>query len=202
MRMLSVIETHPSVCIWSLYNEDWGAQDIATNADTRRYIVDTYHFLRVSYPQFLVVDNDGWHHISWEGRLKSDLFTVHLYTADLARWRVLLDRLVAGETEGVAAEPLIVGDPFFLRGHVPLVVSEWGGFGFPDYGGPKDAAERADAIAAFKRELRSRGFAGDVYTQATDVEDERNGLIDARTGALRVPDGLLSSRAPAPRGTA
>ena len=82
----------------SLYNEDWGAQDIATNPETRRYIVDTYHFLRVEYPQFLVVDNDGWHHISWEGRLKSDLLTVHLYTPDLERWRELLDRLMAGET--------------------------------------------------------------------------------------------------------
>src|SRR4051812_10290115 len=195
MRMLSVIETHPSVCIWSLYNEDWGAQDIATNEETRRYIVDTYHFLRVNYPQFLVVDNDGWHHISWEGRLKSDLMTVHLYTPDLPRWTELLDKLVAGETVGVAAEPLIVGDPFFLRGHVPLVVSEWGGFGFPDYGGPKDNEERASKITAFKKELRARGFAGDVYTQATDVEDERNGLIDAVSGELRVPPGILASSA-------
>jgi hypothetical protein len=121
---------------------------------------------------------------------------VHLYTPDLERWRELLDKLVAGETKDVAAESLTVGDPFFLRGHVPIVVSEWGGFGFPDYGGPKDAAERAEKISAFKRELRARGFAGDVYTQATDVEDERNGLIDAATGALRVPDGLLTSSSP------
>jgi beta-galactosidase/beta-glucuronidase len=196
MRMLSLIQTHPSVCIWSLYNEDWGAQDIATNPETRRYIVDTYHFLRVDYPQFLVVDNDGWHHISWEGRLKSDLLTVHIYTADIERWRETLDRLMAGETEHVAAEPLIVGDPFFLRGHVPIVVSEWGGFGFPDYGGPSDSAARAAKIAAFKKELRLRKFAGDVYTQAIDVEDERNGLIDVATGELRVPAGLLASKAP------
>jgi beta-galactosidase/beta-glucuronidase len=196
LRMLSVVETHPSVCICSLYNEDWGAQDVATNPETRRYIVDTYHFLHVDYPQFLVVDNDGWHHISWEGRLKSDLLTVHLYTPELERWRELLDKLVSGETEDVAAEPLTVGDPFFLRGHVPIVVSEWGGFGFPDYGGPKDAAERAERIRAFKRELRARGFAGDVYTQATDIEEERNGLIDAGTGELREPEGLLSSSSP------
>lgn len=194
MRMLSVAETHPSVCIWSLYNEDWGAQDIATNPATRRYIVDTYRYLHVEYPQFLVVDNDGWHHISQEGRLESDLFTVHLYTPDLERWRTLLDRLRAGETSDVAAEALVVGDPFFLRGDLPIVVSEWGGFGFPDYGGPQDAAARAEKITAFKRELRRGGFAGDVYTQATDVEDERNGLIDARSGALRVPDGLLARR--------
>ena len=49
---------------------------------------------------------------------------------------------------------------------------------------------------AFKKELRARGFAGDVYTQATDVEDERNGLIDAATGALKVDEGVLASRTP------
>ncbi|HUQ19519.1 MAG TPA: glycoside hydrolase family 2 TIM barrel-domain containing protein [Gemmatimonadaceae bacterium] len=198
MRMLAVVETHPSVCIWSLYNEDWGAQDIATSEETRRYIVDTYHFMRVDFPQFLVVDNDGWHHISWEGRLKSDLLTVHLYTSDIDKWRDLLDRLVRGETENVAAEPLTVGDPFFLRGHVPVVISEWGGFGFPDYGGPAAFEAREQQIAAYKAELRNRSFAGDVYTQATDVEDERNGLIDAATGALRVSPGLLASDATPP----
>jgi hypothetical protein len=45
----------------------------------------------------------------------------------------------------------------------------------------------------FKKELRSRPFAGDVYTQATNIEDERNGLIDSETGELKVPDGLLFS---------
>jgi beta-galactosidase/beta-glucuronidase len=194
MRMLGVVETHPSVCIWSLYNEDWGAQDIATSDETRRYIVDTYHYLKVDFPQFLVVDNDGWHHISWEGRLKSDLLTIHLYTADINRWREMLSKLDEGQTDEVAAESLIVGDPFFLRGHVPVVVSEWGGFGFPDYGGPKDSAGRSEEIRAFKKELRRHQIAGDVYTQATDVEDERNGLIDAVTGELRVPNDLLKSQ--------
>ncbi len=36
LRMLALIETHPSVIIWSLYNEDWGAQDIATNEETQQ----------------------------------------------------------------------------------------------------------------------------------------------------------------------
>lgn len=192
-RMLALIETHPSVVIWSLYNEDWGIQDIARSAETRQYIVDTYHYMHIHHPQFLVVDNDGWQHISLEGRLKSDLLTAHLYTPDLDRWRDLLDRLVAGQNEGVAAFPLVVGDPFFYKKQVPLVVSEWGGFGFPDYGGPKDAAERTERIREFKQELRQRDIAGDVYTQATNIEDERNGLIDPHTGELSVPEGLLAS---------
>jgi hypothetical protein len=193
-RMLALIETHPSVVIWSLYNEDWGAQDIATNADTRQYIIDTYHYMHIDHPQFLVVDNDGWQHISLEGRLKSDLLTAHLYTAELTRWQELLDNMVNGDLDKVAVLPLVVGDPFFYRRQVPLIVSEWGGFGFPDYGGPRDAKERAALISQFKKELRSRPIAGDVYTQATNIEDERNGLIDAASGELKVPEGLLSSR--------
>jgi hypothetical protein len=195
LRMVALIETHPSVVIWSLYNEDWGAQDIATNPDTRQYITDTYHYMQLAHPQFLVVDNDGWHHISYTGRLKSDLLTAHLYTPDLGRWRELLDRLVQGEMEGTAAFPLVVGDPFFYRRQVPLIVSEWGGFGFPDYGGPQDAAARTASIHEFKQELRRRPIAGDVYTQATNIEDERNGLLDSHTGELSVPPGLLASKA-------
>ena len=123
LRMLDLMETHPSICIWSLYNEDWGAEDIATKADTRQYIVDMYHYMQIQHPQFLVIDNDGWHHISAEGRLKSDLLTAHLYTPDLNQWGNLLDRLTQGDTQGVAAFPLVVGDPFFFRRQVPLVVS-------------------------------------------------------------------------------
>jgi hypothetical protein len=194
LRMLALIGTHPSVIIWSLYNEDWGAQDIATNPETRQYIMEMYHFMHINFQQFLVVDNDGWQHISYEGKLKSDLLTAHLYTPDLTRWREMLDQIVAGKMHGVAAFPLVVGDPFFFRRQVPLVVSEWGGFGFVEYGGPKDVSERAEQIQLFKEELRKRPIAGDVYTQATNIEEERNGLIDAGTGELKVPAGLLKSR--------
>ncbi|MDO9377101.1 MAG: glycoside hydrolase family 2 TIM barrel-domain containing protein [Ferruginibacter sp.] len=194
LRMLALIETHPSVVIWSLYNEDWGAQDIATNPETRQYIIDTYHYMQLAHPQFLVVDNDGWQHISYEGRLKSDLLTAHLYTPDLHRWEQLLDEITGGTLNGVAAFPLVVGDPFFYRHQVPLIISEWGGFGFADYGGPGDGNERAQQISLYKQALRNRNIAGDVYTQATNIEDERNGIIDELTGELKVPAGLLNSR--------
>ncbi|MEJ7617772.1 MAG: glycoside hydrolase family 2 TIM barrel-domain containing protein [Pyrinomonadaceae bacterium] len=120
MRMLVHIGSHPSVVIWSLYNEDWGAQDVATSAETRQYIVDTYHHLHLHHPQLLVVDNDGWNHVSHAGRLKSDLVTAHIYTPDVERWKHVLDRLAQGDNEGVAAQPLVVGDPFFYRGQIPL----------------------------------------------------------------------------------
>jgi hypothetical protein len=192
-RLLVQVGAHPSVVILSLYNEDWGAEDIASNPETRAYVVRAYEHLRLHYPQFLVVDNDGWQHVSAEGRLQSELLTVHSYVTEEARWGEVLDRLASGAHEGVAARPLVVGDPYFYAGQTPIVVSEWGGFGFAMYGGPTALDTRADRIRAFKRVLRSRAIAGDVYTQATSIEGETNGLIDAPTGALLVPAGLLAS---------
>ncbi|GAC1397394.1 MAG: glycoside hydrolase family 2 [Pyrinomonadaceae bacterium] len=197
-RMLVFIASHPSVCIWSLYNEDWGVQDISTNIETRRYIASTYDYMRVHYPQVLVVDNDGWNHVSRRGRLKSDLLTAHVYTPEIERWEEVLDKLVAGETQGVTAQPLVVGDAYFYRGQVPLVISEWGGFGFADYGGPDAAGEKSTRIRAFKRTLRQRPIAGDIYTQATSIEQEENGIIDPHTGALLIPAGVLNSRDESP----
>ncbi|HXG83733.1 MAG TPA: hypothetical protein VNI84_06865 [Pyrinomonadaceae bacterium] len=195
-RMLVFVASHPSIVILSLYNEDWGAEDITTNIETRRYISNTFDYMRLYYPQLLVVDNDGWNHVSRHGKLCSHLLTVHVYTPDEAAWASVLDRLTAGETQGVAAQSLIVGDPYFYHGQSPLVISEWGGFGFVNYGGPTEGQpdERADRIRTFKREMRRRPIAGDIYTQATSIEEETNGIIDPHSGELLVPPGILGSK--------
>jgi hypothetical protein len=195
-RMLVFVGAHPSIVIWSLYNEDWGIEDIAHSAEAQAYITQVFAYMRLHHPHVLVVDNDGWQHVSTEGRLESHLLTAHLYTPDLGRWRELLDRLVAGINEGVAVRPLVVGDPFFYQGQVPLVVSEWGGFGFSDYGGPEEAHAKAERVRAFKHELRARPIAGDVYTQATSIEEEDNGVIDPGSGALQLPPGIFNTRTP------
>jgi len=83
--------------------------------------------------------------------------------------------------------------PFFYGGQVPLLVSEWGGFGFSVYGGPDDSEERVERIREFKRELRKRAIAGDLYIQATSIEKETNGVLDPHTDELFVPAGLLAS---------
>ena len=190
-RMLVHFASQPSVVMVSLYNESWGAQDVATNEGTRAYISATRAHLREQYPQFLVIDNDGWEHVSTEGRLESDVLTAHVYETDVDEWREVLERLARGELSGVTARPLVVGDPFFYAGQMPLVISEWGGFGFSAYGGPTDPDARAEPIRAFKHVLRDLPIAGDVYTQATNVEEETNGLIDPGSGELLVPRGLL-----------
>jgi beta-galactosidase/beta-glucuronidase len=201
MRMLEVMTSHPSIVIWSLYNEDWGAEDIVTNTETRRYISECFSYMRVNYPELLVVDNDGWHHVSTDGRLESHILTAHVYKSVPAKWSHSLDALVEGRNDDVTSRPLVVGDPFFYAGQIPLLVSEWGGFGFSEYGGPEENQQKAEQIRGYKAELRRRPIAGDVYTQATSIEDENNGLINAETGTLLVPPGILRSPSPPSRPT-
>jgi hypothetical protein len=197
-RMMRVIRSHPSVVIWSMYNEDWGIQDIAESAEARAYIAKVHDHLKLHAPQVLVVDNDGWRHVSVDGQLQSDLLTAHIYQNELRAWESVLDRLVTGDVN-VTAQKLVVGDPFFYEGQLPIVVSEWGGFGFEEYGGPQSLDARALQIRAYKATMRERPIAGDVYTQATNIEDERNGLIDFETGKLLVPTGILRTRRLRPR---
>jgi beta-galactosidase/beta-glucuronidase len=193
-RMLVHAASQPSVVMVSLYNESWGAQDVATNEETRAYISATRAHLRRQYPQFLVIDNDGWEHVSTEGRLESDLLTAHVYDTNLAKWRDAVERIAGGAVDDVTVQRLVVGDPFVYAGQLPLVISEWGGFGFSGYGGPSDLDERADRIRAYKAALRQLPVAGDVYTQATNIEEETNGLIDPASGALLVDAALLGTR--------
>jgi len=99
------------------------------------------------------------------------MLTAHLYTPDITRWRTLLNELVSGQLNGVAAFTLVVGNPFLYRKQVPLVISEWGSFGFADCGGPTDDGSLVQQIILYKQELRKQTRAGDVYTQATNIED-------------------------------
>ena len=59
--------------------------------------------------------------------------------------------------------------------------------------GPGEEVEKSKKIREFKREMRRRPIAGDIYTQATSIEEEINGIIDAATGELLVEPGLLDS---------
>ena len=59
--------------------------------------------------------------------------------------------MVGGKIESVAAFPLVVGDPFFYRKQVPLIVSEWGGFGFLGLRWSKEGNERTELIADLKK---------------------------------------------------
>ncbi len=203
--LLRQIDVHPCVAIISLYNESWGCQDIGAAGPegqaTRAYIEEMYRHVKSLRPDLLVVDNDGWEHLSRAGKLTAtDLLSLHLYVNQSDKWQQDLAALPAlveptnPRFPAVAGKPAVVGDPYSFGGELPFVISEWGGFGAL-YGGPQAEAEKFALLRQYKAALHTEGqkIAGDCYTQLGDVESETNGLLDKAQLRLRDPRFLAAS---------
>ncbi len=170
---------HPSIVIWSLYNEEWGLDwDIAGSPARTEAAARAYDVLRGLDATRPIVENSGWSHV------KSDLVDWHYYEPDLAEWRRAVAQLAAGERESfpvrlghdfVVDKSLYSSEQFARRG-VPIINSEYGeGF---------TSLERAWHLRWETQELRRHDrFAGYVYTELADIEHEAAGLLttDRRT---------------------
>lgn len=171
---------HPSIITLVLFNESWGIYNILLSRKARRAVEALFDRCKDLYPDYLVVDNSGFHH------LKTDIADVHHYLGRLEE----VDRFYRALSQGAREAPLWynflrllagkenVQTPF-LRGHgeagSPLLISEFGGYGFDLYGHENMPLEEflKRHIALIAKYPRIQGF---CYTQFTDVFQEGNGL--------------------------
>jgi hypothetical protein len=161
---------HPSIVAWVPMNESFGLASepppafLNTLRAATRELDDTR----------LVMSNDGWEHTL------SDLCTLHDYDGaeELGRRYRTLEAALA-----LDARP----HPPYLPGYAhrgePLVVSEFGGVALSGSGG-FGWSEANDGEALLKTYEEMVGalmgpgpVEGFCYTQLTDIEQERNGLL-------------------------
>ncbi|MBA2313126.1 MAG: transcriptional regulator [Actinobacteria bacterium] len=77
---------HPSVVIWTIINEGWG-MDLPGGEQHRRWLAETFHWVKDIDPTRLVVDNSA---CSPNFHIESDLNDFHLYRAipdQVSEWR-------------------------------------------------------------------------------------------------------------------
>lgn len=115
---------HPSIIIWSLYNEEWGLEwDLANDTSKQRHVHELYEHIKGLDPTRLICDNSGWIHV------KTDLNDYHRYFTlpeQNEEWKHDLDDYISGnprqnyveDCEGPTGEP--------------IVISEFGVWGLPD----------------------------------------------------------------------
>ncbi len=175
---------HPCVVTWVPLNESWGVPTIAQDAAQRDYATALYHLTKALDPTRPVISNDGWEHT------RSDILGVHDYAptgellAERYRDAEAIDRAVGDQSPGGRRVLLEgAGEPA-----QPVVISEFGGlslapaegeewFGYATVQTADEYLERfAGLVGAL---LDNPEIAGFCYTQLTDTEQERNGLLTA-----------------------
>ncbi len=160
---------HPSIVSWVPANESFGL-----GPDAAPFLDELYHLTKALDPTRPVVSNDGWEHAT------TDLCTLHDYgsPAELAgRYRTL------DWTLDPRARPRPAYRPGYSHHGEPVIVTEFGGVALAGGGGfgwseVRNAEELLSTYAELVEALMAPGpVEGFCYTQLTDVEQERNGLL-------------------------
>lgn len=119
---------HPSVVVWSLYNEEWGIghadgeETLWVDEQKQQFLADTYRELRERDPTRLICDNSGWAHV------RTDVNDFHRYFVSpdqQTEWEADLDYISHHPADNYATTEFDDTD-------APIVLSELGTWGFPD----------------------------------------------------------------------
>jgi beta-galactosidase/beta-glucuronidase len=177
---------HPSIVTWIPFNECWGVGvgflPVLLLPEAKEYVKYIYHRTKAWDPTRPVIDNSGYDHTS-----VTDIVDVHQYLDSLDKCQKLYDelrdlyayrwsllRMFLGADAGVSTENV------FARGEAysgqPVIISEYGGFGFYDTGRGQTLLESYKAYT--EQILRQEHIQGYCYTQFNDTWQEENGLVD------------------------
>jgi beta-galactosidase/beta-glucuronidase len=180
---------HPCVVAWVPMNESFGFRRPLQERVVGPLLERIYRLAHQLDGTRPVVSNDGWEHAL------TDLCTVHDYGAAPKLRRVY------GEL-GSALDPAIRPHPPYLPGYTyrgePLLVSEFGGIALEGSGGWAygETAGTNELVGLYGELVGALMAPGPVegfcYTQLTDIEQERNGLLTFDRRAKVDPAALFS----------
>lgn len=152
-EMVKLLDGHPSIGIWTLFNEGWGQFDARAATEVVRALDTTRPIDATS---------------GWYDQECGDFLSIHNYFRPLRagwhgkqRWN---RAAIISEFGGLAQ---------MTPGHTSLDHS----YGYGDFATVEDWRAAVKKLLAEVESLADEGLAGYVYTQVSDVEEEVNGLL-------------------------
>lgn len=173
---------HPSVIVWTPLNESWGVPDIQNDGQQKHFAQMLWHMTKMADGMRPVIGNDGWEHTV------TDIVTLHDYEEDgrqmAEKYRAKMDDILSGAFFHNNYRRAFA-DGFTYHGQ-PVILSEYGGAAFADkgegdWGYGTSVCSEEEFLGRF-RELTLGiksipEICGYCYTQFTDVQQEKNGLL-------------------------
>lgn len=158
------LKNHPSICLWTIFNEGWGQ----FNAD------DAYDTLKALDPSRFIDATSGWFHQS-----KSDVDSLHLYFEALHLGKEALAQFLS-EYGGWTCQ---------VEGHVSNLEKIYGYKKFSDR--ESFASALREMLEKELLPLVRDGLSAAVYTQLSDIEDETNGFLTYDRKVLKIDPSEL-----------
>ena len=152
-EMVKLLDGHPSIGFWTLFNEGWGQFDARAATEAVRALDATRPIDATS---------------GWYDQGCGDFLSIHNYFRPLrAGWH--------GKQRGNRAAIIseFGGLAQMTPGHTSLDHS----YGYGDFATVEDWRAAVKKLLAEVESLADEGLAGYVYTQVSDVEEEVNGLL-------------------------
>lgn len=180
---------HPCILTWVPINESWGVPEISVDKKQQHFSQAIYHLLHSLDSTRLVISNDGWE------MTETDICGVHSYVHgnhdEHQKYQEFKDVLSTRE-KILKSQPnrrRIYCTGFEDR-YSPVLLTEFGGIGFDAEGsgwGYTKVDNENNFIKDYERIIdaifSSEVINGFCYTQLTDVEQEKNGLLTANREA-------------------
>ena len=174
--------SHPSIVTWVPFNESWGVFSLEHSERQQDYVRAIYYLTRSLDPTRPVIGNDGWEHFA------SDIWGIHDYALDTTIIQERYGSAAAFTTSMTTVQPFYrpIALPSVGHSGQPVMLTECGGIDFvPGVGNPDGQLRRADDLDDFLNQydafiaavLACTPVQGFCYTQLTDVEQEKSGLL-------------------------
>lgn len=152
-EMVRLLEGHPSIGFWTLFNEGWGQFDACAATEVVRALDATRPIDATS---------------GWYDQGCGDFLSIHNYFRPLrAGW--------SGKQWGNRA--VIISEFGGLAQMTPGHTSLDHSYGYGDFATVEEWRVAVKKLLTEAESLQAEGLAGYVYTQVSDVEEEVNGLL-------------------------
>lgn len=185
-RVVKELYNHPSIITWVPFNESWGIENVAQDRKQQNFTESIYYLTKSIDCTRPVIANDGWEHTI------SDIITFHDYVENTDKLRqtyvenidqLLQNKNIFNDQQHIDGGKFIMADNYQYQGQ-PIIFSEFGGIAFQNEEGwgygqqVKSKEELSQRINQLLEIIKEADYsAGYCYTQLTDVEQEKNGLL-------------------------